>query len=130
MRAPLPPVSARSAPRCSDWPGGPGSEEGAEPGPPSRPEPTNPPTREDIMTEIQTTAVIHYQSPESDPLKVPRPTRITADADGEIITTGGEGDLRGDKLIGLSRVDGPPPTFDPEDWVDARDILDADPTEA
>lgn len=82
------------------------------------------------MTEIQTTAVIHYQSPESDPLKVPRPTRITADATGELITTGGEGEVRGDKLIGLSRVDGPPPTFDPEDWVDARDILDADPTEA
>ena len=69
------------------------------------------------------------------------PLSIQFDADGEIITTGGDLPPRGDKLIGLSRVDvhvdevgmrigGPPTQFDPENWVNARDILDADPAEA
>ena len=81
----------------------------------------------------ETVVTIHYQSPAEDPFRVPRPTRIQFDAAGNIQTTGGEGVLQGDQLIGLSRscpvathslaVCGPPELFDPENWVQAEDIL-------
>ena len=79
-----------------------------------------------------TIVTIHYQSPAEDPFKVPRPTRIQFDDGGNIQTTGGEGVLQGDQLIGLSRtcppglghrLCGPPESFDPENWVGAEDIL-------
>ena len=84
-----------------------------------------------------TVVTIHYQ-PAEDPFTVPRPTRIQFDSAGNIQTTGGEGELQGDQLIGLSRQDpapgghgrglghrlcGPPESFDPENWVGAEDIL-------
>lgn len=71
----------------------------------------------------ETVVTIHYQSPAEDPFKVPRPTRIQFDAAGNIQTTGGEGELQGDQLIGLSRQDGPPESFDPENWVEAEDLI-------
>ena len=77
----------------------------------------------------ETVVTIHYQSPAEDPFKVPRPTVVCRDAAGNIQTTGGEGELQGDQLIGLSRscpvathslaVCGPPELFDPENWVQA-----------
>jgi hypothetical protein len=78
----------------------------------------------------ETVVTIHYQSPAEDPFKIPRPTRLSHDDEGNIQTTGGEGD----QLIGLSRQDpapgghghrlcGPPELFDPENWVGAAEIL-------
>ena len=85
-----------------------------------------------------TIVTIHYQSPAEDPFRVPRPTVVCRDAAGNIQTTGGEGELQGDQLIGLTRMDpapgghgrglghrlcGPPELFDPENWVQTEDIL-------
>jgi hypothetical protein len=83
----------------------------------------------------ETVVTIHYQSPAEDPFKIPRPTRLSHDDEGNIQTTGGEGELQGDQLIGLSRqcpgssgpvghrLCGPPELFDPENWVGAEEIL-------
>ncbi|AWY05493.1 hypothetical protein PBI_MORRISSEY_51 [Gordonia phage Morrissey] len=70
-----------------------------------------------------TIVTIHYQSPAEDPLKVPRPTRIQFDDAGNVKTTGGEGEISGDQLIGLSRQDGPPESFDAENWVEAEELI-------
>ena len=83
----------------------------------------------------ETVVTIHYQSPAEDPFKFPRPTRIQFDDAGNIQTTGGEGVLQGDQLIGLSRQDpapgghggtgigGPPELFDTENWVGADELV-------
>ena len=71
----------------------------------------------------KTIVTIHYQSPAADPLKVPRPTRISLDDAGNIETAGGEGELQGDHLIGFSRQDGPPETFTPRDWLEAEELI-------
>ena len=86
----------------------------------------------------ETIVTIHYQLIVEDPFKVPRPTRIQFDDAGNVKTTGGEGEISGDQLIGLSRQDpapgghgrglghrlcGPPELFDPENWVQAEDLL-------
>lgn len=70
-----------------------------------------------------TIVTIHYQDG----------TQWELDAAGNIQTTGGEGELQGDQLIGLSRViysdgleigpQGPPESFDPENWVDADELV-------
>ena len=88
---------------------------------------------------METIVTIHYQlivEREVDGVtqaRVPRPTRIQFDDAGNVKTTGGEGELQGDQLIGLSRQDpapgghgrglGQPELFDPENWVQAEDLL-------
>ena len=75
-----------------------------------------------------TIVTIHYR-PAEDLERVPRPTRIQFDDAGNIQTTGGEGVLQGDQLIGLSRghggtgIGGPPELFDTENWVGAEELI-------
>ena len=83
----------------------------------------------------ETIVTIHYRGGRQG---VPRPTRIQFDDAGNVKTTGGEGEISGDQLIGLSRQDpapgghgrglghrlcGPPELFDPENWVQAEDLI-------
>lgn len=69
------------------------------------------------------TMIVKYASPADDPLKVPRPTYVKGDPDGPTLmleTTGGEGFLSGDKLIGFSHQAEAPETFGPEHWIETN----------
>ena len=69
------------------------------------------------------TMIVKYASPADDPLKVPRPTYVKGDPDGPTLmleTTGGEGFLSGDQLIGFSHQAEAPETFGREHWIETN----------
>lgn len=71
-----------------------------------------------------TTIEIHYQSPESDPLKVPRPHRAVVQPDGVVSVDGSSGEIGPvGNLIGFSLTTTPGYSFRAPQFFWHRDIL-------